>query len=269
MAAAQPDFPLFPLPVVLLPTEVIPLHIFEDRYKTMIALCLEEGTRVRHRVAVGRRPQGDRVHRAVAEVLEEMEDGRMNILVRGGSPFRLLEKQEDHVYPAGHDRAARRPGRADDEEEAGGEARERYADLLERITNERPEAAALAELSAYEMAASVEIDLDVKQGLLELRSEEERLRLLARLFKAGIKRVELARDIADRARQERQGQVQLARNSVDDDRDAAAARVAGARQRTRDRIAARGLRAAEVQVEAAPAHGRGSRAARARRAPPS
>ena len=37
----------------------------------------------------------------VAEVLEQMEDGRMNILVRGGSPFRLLERQEDHVYPAG------------------------------------------------------------------------------------------------------------------------------------------------------------------------
>ena len=49
------------------------------------------------------------------------------------------------------------------------------------------------------MAASVEIDLEVKQGLLELRSEEERLRLLARLFKAGIKRVERARKIADRA----------------------------------------------------------------------
>jgi hypothetical protein len=49
------------------------------------------------------------------------------------------------------------------------------------------------------MAATVEIDLDVKQGLLELRSEGERLAMLARLFKAGIKRVELARDIAERA----------------------------------------------------------------------
>jgi hypothetical protein len=73
--------------------------------------------------------------------------------------------------------------------------------LLERLTDDRPEAAALAELSAYEMAASVEIDLEVKQGLLELRSERERLQLLARLFKAGIKRVELARDIAERAQQ--------------------------------------------------------------------
>jgi hypothetical protein len=49
------------------------------------------------------------------------------------------------------------------------------------------------------MAASVEIDLEVKQGLLELRSERERLQLLARLFKAGIKRVELAKDISERA----------------------------------------------------------------------
>ena len=38
------DFPLFPLPVVLLPTEVVPLHIFEDRYKTMISLCIDEGS---------------------------------------------------------------------------------------------------------------------------------------------------------------------------------------------------------------------------------
>ena len=51
------------------------------------------------------------------------------------------------------------------------------------------------------MAASVEIDLEVKQGLLELRSEQERLRLLARLFKDGIKRVELARESPTARRQ--------------------------------------------------------------------
>ena len=198
MAEAQPDFPLFPLPVVLLPTEVIPLHIFEDRYKTMISLCIDEGSEfgIVWLADDGLKEIGCTAR--VAEVLEEMEDGRMNILVRGGSPFRLLEKQEDHVYPAGKVELLGDQG-AGDEEEAGGEARERYADLLERITDERPESAALAELSAYEMAASIEIDLEVKQGLLELRSEEERLRLLARLFKAGIKRVEMARNIADRA----------------------------------------------------------------------
>jgi Lon protease-like protein len=120
--------------------------------------------------------------------------------VRGGRPFRLLERQEEHVYPAGTvEMLPEEESGQTEVQEAGGEARERYADLLERLTDERPEAAALAELSAYEMAASVEIDLDVKQGLLELRSEQERLALLARLFKAGIKRVEMAREIADRA----------------------------------------------------------------------
>jgi Lon protease-like protein len=192
------DLPLFPLPLVLLPTEVLPLHIFEDRYKEMIALCLDE-----HREFgivwlsdAGLKEVGCTA--SVAEVLEQMEDGRMNILVRGGTPFRLLEKQGEHAYPAGTveilgDQHVAEP------EATGEEARERYADLLESLTDERPEEAALAELSSYEMAASVDIDLEVKQGLLELRSEEARLRLLARLFKAGIKSIKRARDVAERA----------------------------------------------------------------------
>ena len=199
VAEPQPDFPLFPLPVVLLPTEVIPLHIFEERYKTMISLCIDEGSEfgIVWLSDDGLKEIGCTAR--VAEVLEQMEDGRMNILVRGGSPFRLLERQEEHVYPAGKiELLGDQPG-PDQEEEAGEEAREQYADLLESITSERPDANALAELSAYEMAATVEIDLDVKQGLLELRSEGERLAMLARLFKAGIKRVERARNIAERA----------------------------------------------------------------------
>ncbi len=207
MASEMRDFPLFPLPLVLLPTEVLPLHIFEERYKEMIGLCLDEQREfgIVWLSDDGLKEVGCTAR--VAEVLEQMEDGGMNILVRGGTPFRLLEKQEDHAYPAGTvellghqegDRGASRSPRRSGEE-AGGEARERYADLLETLTEERPEQDALAELSAYEMAASVDIDLQVKQGLLELRSEGARLRLLARLFKAGIKTLERAREVADRA----------------------------------------------------------------------
>ena len=38
------DFPLFPLGLVALPTELIPLHIFEERYKTMIGRVRDEGS---------------------------------------------------------------------------------------------------------------------------------------------------------------------------------------------------------------------------------
>jgi Lon protease-like protein len=124
MVQPQPDFPLFPLPVVLLPTEVIPLHIFEDRYKTMISLCLDEGSEfgIVWLADDGLKEIGCTAR--VAEVLETMEDGRMNVLVRGGRPFRLLERQEEHVYPAGRVEmlGEDEPG---GEEEAGGEARER------------------------------------------------------------------------------------------------------------------------------------------------
>jgi Lon protease-like protein len=192
------DFPLFPLPIVLLPSEVVPLHIFEERYKAMIARCLDD----RSEFGIvwlsddGLKEIGCTAQ--VAEVLERALDGRMNILVRGGNPFRLIERQEDLVYPAGTVELLE-DGPAEVEPEVGEESRERYADLLEEITEERPDAGALLELSSYEMAASVDIDPDLKQGLLELRSEEERLRMLAKLFKDGIARLKRARKIADRA----------------------------------------------------------------------
>ena len=204
MSEPLTDFPLFPLPVVLLPSEVVPLHIFEERYKTMISHCLDEETEfgIVWLSDDGLKEVGCTAR--IAEVLERADDGRMNILVQGRTPFRLVERQEDHPYPAGRielleDGGDEQPAVTESEVDLVGEARERYADLLEEITDQRPEATALSELSSYEMAASVEIDLDVKQGLLELRSEPERLRLLARLFKDGVKRMEIARRIAERA----------------------------------------------------------------------
>ncbi len=199
MSAQHSEFPLFPLPIVLLPSEVIPLHIFEDRFKTMVAHCLDERSEfgIVWLADDGLKEIGCSAR--IAEVLERAPDGRMNILVRGGNPFRLLERQEDLAYPAGTVEFLE-DGPDDVEVEVGDEARERYADLLEEITDERPDSGALSALSSYEMAASVEIDPELKQGLLELRSEEDRLRLLARLFRDGIKNLERARRIADRAR---------------------------------------------------------------------
>jgi hypothetical protein len=64
-----------------------------------------------------------------------------------------------------------------------------------RATDREPEAEELRDMSAYEMAATVDFGLDAKQGLLDLRSENARLRLVTRLFRAAIKRL----DFVDRA----------------------------------------------------------------------
>src|SRR3954449_10991972 len=97
----ETDFPLFPLGIVALPHELVPLHIFEPRYRTMIGECLENGTEFGIVWAAddGQRPIGCAME--IAEVLERMEDGRLNILTRGTRPFRIVDERDDLPYPAG------------------------------------------------------------------------------------------------------------------------------------------------------------------------
>ena len=188
------DFPLFPLGLVALPTELIPLHIFEERYKTMIARCLEEPCEfgIVWMADDGLRPIGCAC--AIEEVLERMPDGRINLVARGTRPFRIEARQDELPYPAGTvEFLADRDETIDPD--AGREAREAYAELVRQATDRTPDIGELEAMSAYEMAATVEFGLDAKQGLLDLRSESARLKLLARLCRAAIKRL----DFIDRA----------------------------------------------------------------------
>jgi len=197
--AIEHDFPLFPLALVALPSEYVPLHIFETRYRTMVAECLE---RERELGIVWLaddelKPIGCAV--AIERVLERMEDGRVNILTRGTRPFRLIERQDDLAYPAG---TVEFLGDRDEVRDDGAltAAREAYAALVLEATDSEPDAERLAEMTAYDMAATVEFGLEAKQGLLELRSENARLRLLARLMRAALKRLEFADRAQARAR---------------------------------------------------------------------
>ena len=83
------DFPLFPLGLVALPSELIPLHIFEERYKALVARCLEEQSEFGIVCSDddGLRDTGCACE--IAEVLERFDDGRINLVARGTRPFRL------------------------------------------------------------------------------------------------------------------------------------------------------------------------------------
>lgn len=198
MAERLKDFPLFPLGIVALPSELIPLHIFEERYKTMINECLrdEKEFGIVWLSSDGLRDTGCSVE--IEKVLERFEDGRINLLGRGARPFRVLERQEDLPYPAGvveflHDK----PEPVDPE--LLSRAHGAYAELVRRATDSEPEVTDLAELDAYGMAATVDFGPDAKQGLLDLRSENARLRLVSRLFQAATKRLDLVERASERA----------------------------------------------------------------------
>lgn len=193
------EFPLFTLGMVALPSELVPLHVFEERYKAMVEHCLESGSEFG---IVWLADDGLRTVGCACEITEEVErlpDGRINIVARGTRPFRI-ESREDHLpYPAATVVLLDDDG-ADDDDEAVTEARAAFAALVEEATDAEPEPDDYHGLSAYEMAAAVDFGPDAKQGLLDLRSEPARLRLLARLLRAALRRIDFIDSSQERAR---------------------------------------------------------------------
>lgn len=97
---------MFPLSTVLLPGELLPLHVFEPRYRMMMAHCLEHEPHVFGVVLIARGSEvgGGDVRTDVGtlariEALSRSEDGRYAVLVRGTERFRVRRWMADDPYP--------------------------------------------------------------------------------------------------------------------------------------------------------------------------
>lgn len=168
---------LFPLKVVLLPTEQIPLHIFEPRYKELIGECIEDDAEFGLVLSddEGLRQVGTRAR--VTDVLERFDDGRLNVVVEGGDRFRLVELTSGRSFHTGQIE----PIEDEDLDAEPADAQRalglfrRVAELAEAETTEPEPSRRLS----YEIAARIELPLGLKQELLESQSEPERLRRLS------------------------------------------------------------------------------------------
>ncbi|MBI3644736.1 MAG: LON peptidase substrate-binding domain-containing protein [Acidobacteriales bacterium] len=90
--------PLFPLDLVLLPGVPLPLHVFEPRYKEMVAECLDEKKPFG---VVRASSDGVAEIGCTAEILEvtkRYDDGRMDILTRGVERFEVLQVHRDRSF---------------------------------------------------------------------------------------------------------------------------------------------------------------------------
>jgi len=190
---------LFPLELVLLPGERVPLHIFEDRYKDLIGECLSDGTEFGLILEddAGLREVGTRT--AVIELIDTFDDGRMNVLVEGRSRFRLVTHTEGRTF-----RTAEVEELEDDGEDAGAEDVEQTMAKFRRLVevaeaDEVDEPPTQSPLLSFELAARVDFGHDLKQELLELRSEAERLRRLAALLDQAANALSREREVRERA----------------------------------------------------------------------
>jgi Lon protease-like protein len=191
---------LFPLGIVLLPTELVPLHIFEERYRELIGECLEEEREFGIVLADddGLRDVGTLA--AVTEVLERFDDGRLNIVVEGRERFRVVEVTTGRSFDTAEvepvdDEDLADVGDPDDVERALG----LFGRLLELTGTEiEPPDPATPQLS-YAVAARFEFVPPLKQELLEERSERVRLKRLCGLLEGAAETLEREREIAARA----------------------------------------------------------------------
>ena len=189
---------LFPLGIVLLPTEQVPLHVFEPRYKELVGECLAEGRELGIVLADddGLRAVGTRA--AVTEVLHTFEDGRLNVVVEGRERFRLVTLTEGRSFQTGEVEPL-----ADEPDPAAAADVERalalFRTLAELTETEIDNPAPGSEQLSFELAARVALAPELKQELLEGISERVRLKRLCELLGRAADAVQLERAVAERA----------------------------------------------------------------------
>jgi Lon protease-like protein len=190
---------LFPLELVLLPRERVPLHIFEDRYRELIGECISE--EVEFGLILenedGLRKVGTTT--AVVELIDTFDDGRMNVLVEGRERFRVVELTEGRSFPT-----AEVEPLEDDGEQPSADESDHAVALFRRLVSvaeadEVEEPRADSSLLSFELASRVDFGHDLKQELLELRSERLRLKRLSELLEGAVEALVREREIRERA----------------------------------------------------------------------
>ncbi|MFN8122035.1 MAG: LON peptidase substrate-binding domain-containing protein [Thermoleophilia bacterium] len=191
------DLGLFPLDLVLVPGERIPLHIFEPRYRQLYADCvLEDRPFVLVRAEEGVAAEIGCAAR-FEELLQRMEDGRLSVIVRGVEAVRIVEETEGSLYfSALCETLADEPGPVD--VNLAEEVRTLYTELSKRVTGEtRTITPDDGVPLSYAVAGAVEIAAPIKQLLLESRDENARMLRVIRAMQLALQ----AEDRADVAEQ--------------------------------------------------------------------
>ena len=190
---------LFPLELVLLPSERVPLHIFEDPYKELISVCVAKTSEFGLILETedGLRDVGTRT--GVLEVVHTFDDGRMNVLVEGRDRFRLVYQTGGRSFRTAYVEPLEDEDGPPSEEEAEAalEVFRRLVQVAEAEEIGEPAEGGVA--LSFQLAARVDFGPELKQELLELRSERQRLVRLVELLERAVVGLAREREVRERA----------------------------------------------------------------------
>jgi Lon protease-like protein len=174
--------PLFPLDLVLLPGNPLPLHIFEPRYQELISECLD---RRQHFGVVRAKDQELAEIGCTAEILtivKKYPDGRMDIVTEGRARFEVIQLNQERSFLQAEVLYLRDESAIASPDEMT-QALKLHGEIMTLAGAEPEKSAEIGEGQlSFHLAGSLPLDLDFKQALLGMKSEAERLRAVISFF---------------------------------------------------------------------------------------
>jgi Lon protease-like protein len=200
--------PLFPLELVLLPEEPLPLHIFEERYREMIGECLRAKTSGFGRqdfgvvLAKGQEISNVGCSAQIVSLTRKYDDGRMDILTVGRRRFEILFTNEEKSYLRASveffdDEGSDTPGETEAEN-----AVRLFREIMRRLHQASEMPIHLPQPYrhlSFRLAASLPLALEFKQRLLSLRNEPERLQQVVHSMDQLIHQIDAVQEARDKA----------------------------------------------------------------------
>ena len=200
--------PLFPLELVLLPEEPLPLHIFEERYREMIGECLRAKTSGFGRqdfgvvLAKGQEISNVGCSAQIVSLTRKYDDGRMDILTVGKRRFEILLTNEEKSYLRASveffdDEGPDTPGETEAEN-----AVRLFREIMRRLHQASEMPVHLPQPYrhlSFRLAASLPLALEFKQRLLSLRNEPERLQQVVHSMDQLIHQIDAVQEARDKA----------------------------------------------------------------------
>jgi len=171
---------LFPLNIVAYPTKKIPLHIFEEKYKKLVAACIQDdrefGIILNNTNSLEDIGCSVKIHR----LIKQYEDGTMDIVVIGETIFRLTNQNlVDDIIVGDIDYLPDLSLSGNKNFEA---LKVKYLQIIISLTKERDLNHHMTKSSTFELLEMFQLPIQIEQSLISERSEENRIFILDKYF---------------------------------------------------------------------------------------
>ena len=177
--------PLFPLELVLLPYENLPLHIFEPRYKAMVRNAIEKDISFGIILREGKGIFSKGCTVKITKVFKEYQNGEYDIMVKGLERFDVINTEMDGDTVIGQVKYL--PLQKESEPDLLVQLQDSYLKVLLRFEIDSDLETHLKKKISYEFLQGLQLPITLKKNLIDIDSETERIRFINDIFQSILK----------------------------------------------------------------------------------